>query len=1312
LAEFSVRDLLSGVDLRAVCDSGAAVTCISHAYATQCGLVVQPLADHPSLPTCLGLAQDGQTMPVLGGVVVELLLANSGVSFTTTVAVVADLFRPLVLGRNVLEAARGVYGGPVLLDAAGLCVRPAAAAVASLEADTPARATRDVWVHGSEGTASVEQLIDVSVWVPDSSLRGAHGERVVSVDGVFTPHERSADYKTSAAVVRAAVDYSAAVEKGLRRVRFLVSMLTATTQRGRSRVIRERATLGTFTASMPHVAAVPADATSPASPPVDHLAGVIAATMESPLLQTEADRRRAREVLSGFTFTEDLEEAARATAPPFEIHLMPGARVVTRRNYGRSPVDDEFAEEQIRKWRLSGTIQPSTSPWASPLVVAHHPRTGKSRLCVDYRGLNAFTVPDSYLMPRIEDIQRALKGKKVFSKVDLSQGFNQYALSEKARPLTAFNGPRSGHFEFVGSPFGLRNLPSAFQRLMDTVLGTMGWARACVYVDDVIVFSDSVADHHEHLRELADRFAAFNIQARASKCCFYMAEVEFVGFVFSGDSMSATPSKVEAVLKVQPPKSREEIRRFLGLLGQFRQHIRDFATIAGPLERMKHKLSKVPFDMSPSSPALASFGRLREELVRMPKLAIPDMNAPFRAYQDSSDHATGLVLTQVQDGVEVPIGFYSKSFSGSQLNWTPPKKEAWGLRHWLVDKLSFYFVAGGPHEIFVDAKGSAALGQPTLKEPMLKRIAIALQPLNLVIKLIPGNVNPADALTRPPFVAQPDPSLESLQGMLNPLLQHTGWREVAQEHAVRGSPVIGAADAPFALPTTPFSLADLRQHQQEDEWLQANVSYIAAGRPRTPKPDLDALPVAQRAGALAAWKLGRADERRQQRETSGWVQQDGIWWKARSHRGKVRARAVIPVALRDQALAWAHNGNDAAVHLGNHGEALRTALARDVWWPRLDLDVRAFMCPTCARQRADRHAPVGRLHTSGASVPGELLSADNVPMPACNGNVGFIVLQDRFSGFVVAEPYSKKDSVSMANGVLRALRNTILLPRTLLVDRGSELNSQQFFDALSARGIDAAPVFPEHQQANFVERSIGFVKSVLRTTLEGLPRTAWCKALPDVVRAVNCHRHESKGASPFEILTGVAPPSGFPVAWTSDPVWLEKIFKEREGLWSLVRKNMDKAALRQEQQFDKRLGPRRAFQVGDAVLLRTRGDSEFNLQPAFERNPWVVTDVLSDVSLRVRSWEKASDVQEVHVDQVRPAVLEELDPRESSDGSDAGFVVESILDHKGEGPARMFKVRWGGFKNAKQDTWEPRESLAENAGELVARYERMCTVAS
>ena len=138
--------------------------------------------------------------------------------------------------------------------------------------------------------------------------------------------------------------------------------------------------------------------------------------------------------------------------------------------------------------RYRPLFEAAPSGWASPIVIAYHPRTNKPRFCVDYRALNACTLPDSYLMPLITDIMEAARGCTVFSSLDLVQGFGQLEVDSASRPFTAIRGPRGGNYQFKGSPFGLQNVPAAFQRVMDTILGAMTWICAAIYIERKFIF--------------------------------------------------------------------------------------------------------------------------------------------------------------------------------------------------------------------------------------------------------------------------------------------------------------------------------------------------------------------------------------------------------------------------------------------------------------------------------------------------------------------------------------------------------------------------------------------------------------------------------------------------------------------------------------------------------------------------------------------------------------------------------------------------------------------------------------------------------
>ncbi|MCA9000701.1 MAG: DDE-type integrase/transposase/recombinase, partial [Planctomycetes bacterium] len=1246
MESFSILDLVSGRRFLVKDDSGAQLTACTDVFAREHGLVVVP-RDPAEFPPSVGTSsKSGPSMAIVGQVAVELVVPGSDMVVATWMAVVPDLWTPFTLGRNVLGGMGEAMGRTAVVDARQQWLPESVLGEEAerLREGVPVTASADVKIRPSaetrRGAVGAQMLFRVGIDLPQSALRGADGEEVASIEGTFTPGGgRSVEALISSAVVRAVLNHSAKAPPGMVRAEFLVSLATGRVNIGRMwQPISSGSIVGTFTMASSPVVVASVHETGSREALLDR---VVEATLAaSRLLESDEQRDLAREAIASIPLVEDLERAAQARGDPFEIKLVPRAMVQTRHNYSRSVEDDEFAERQLRQWLQAGVIRPSSSPWVSPIVIAHHPRTGKKRFCVDYRALNALTVPDPYLMPRLEDIQHALRGKKVFSKVDLAQGFNQFPLSDKAAPMTAFNGPRGGHYEFVGSPFGLRNLPAAFQRFMDGVLGAMSWQRACVYVDDIVVFSDTVAEHHEHLAELGRRLRQFGVCARASKCEFYREEVEFVGYVFSGDGVAMSPDKVAAVLDVPVPGSREELRRFLGLSGQFRNAVQDYASIARPLEQMKHKASAVPFDMSEGSLGRQAFEYLRAALVAMPKLYLPDMNKPFIGYQDSSYYATGFVLAQVdEEGVERPVGYWSKAFSPDQRRrWTMPTKEAWGLRYFVAEKLHYYFASKGPHKVFVDAKGSAALGKATLKDPMLHRIALSLAPLNVEMELIPGSRNPADAMTRAPFATEPDTDLADLAGSVNPLLTRAGWAKLMAYHqaveegveagveegvALSAAPVsadssgaVGRTDVAaavagvrvaavgVALQQSPFSEAQILEEQAKDARIQEGIAFLQAGRPYTARPvrEVDEDPDAFKL-RREAWEKQRAGERAMRRYTSGWFITDGgVVVRRRVRRGKPSPfRVVLPESLQAKAMDWAHDGKAAGphVHAGVHGPAMLANLRGAVWWPDMDKSVSQYQCPVCARQRAVPGKPRGFMHATLASRPGELMSVDSVPMPKVNGYIGFILVADKFSGALYAHPYKGKSANQLALATISALDKAMFIPQTLLADQESGLTSAEFKRLLEARGVEVHHVHTEHQQANFVERGVQSIKGVIRTTLDALPRGAWLAALPTVIRARNASLSAPRGFSPMEILSGVPPPLGFPMVMGEDIADLEKVKLRREDVWELVRKNMEQAALKAEEAYNANRRPSEV-EVGDSVLLRTRaGEKSFNLEPRF-----------------------------------------------------------------------------------------------------------------
>ena len=337
---------------------------------------------------------------------------------------------------------------------------------------------------------------------------------------------------------------------------------------------------------------------------------------------------------------------------------------------------------QIREMQQAGVIQPSSSPWASPVVMVRK-KDGTHRFCIDYRDLNAVTVPGTFPLPRIDDLLDQLGQSRFFSTLDLASGYWQ--IHPDSRKKTAFVTPQ-GLFEFRVMPFGLTNAPSVFQRLMQKVLAGLnpedGPDFVVVYIDDILVFSRTLEEHLEHLRMVIERLEEAQLKLKPVKCQFIRKEVDYLGHVLTPEGLKVNSRLVEAVTNFPQPQSVSEVRRFLGLASYYRRFVPQFSKIAHPLRAMTCKGATFTW----TTEAQAAMERLKERLTKAPVLAYPSFGKPFTLETDASINGIGAVLSQEQDDRRLhPIAYASRSLSAAECNYSITELETlavvWAVTH-------------------------------------------------------------------------------------------------------------------------------------------------------------------------------------------------------------------------------------------------------------------------------------------------------------------------------------------------------------------------------------------------------------------------------------------------------------------------------------------------------------------------------------------------------------------------------------------------------------------------------------------------------
>ena len=317
-------------------------------------------------------------------------------------------------------------------------------------------------------------------------------------------------------------------------------------------------------------------------------------------------------------FSDELPGLPPQRVVDFGIDLHPGTSPISMTPHRMAPVELQELRVQLQELLDKGFIRPSTSPWGASVLFAKK-KDMTLRLCIDYRQLNRVTVKNRYPLSRIDDLFDQLRGAQVYSKTDLRTGYHQLRVKETDIPKTAFR-TRYGHFEFTVMPFGLMNAPAAFMDLMHSVFQPYLDQFVVVFVDDILIYSQSEWEHEYHLRIVLRLLRDHQLYAKFSKCEFWLTEVRFLGHVVSASGVSMDLEKVEAVMSWERPKSVFEIHSFLGLDGYYMRFIEDFSRLAAPMTRLTRKEVKFDWD----DRCEEAFQELKRRLTSAPILIVPD----------------------------------------------------------------------------------------------------------------------------------------------------------------------------------------------------------------------------------------------------------------------------------------------------------------------------------------------------------------------------------------------------------------------------------------------------------------------------------------------------------------------------------------------------------------------------------------------------------------------------------------------------------------------------------------------------------------
>jgi hypothetical protein len=426
-----------------------------------------------------------------------------------------------------------------------------------------------------------------------------------------------------------------------------------------------------------------------------------------------------------------------------------------------SPADAETCRTILLDLLQKGYIRPSSSPFGAPILIVPKPgQPGKMRMVVDYRALNLLTESDRYPLPTIDALMQQMAGARIFSTLDLLNGFWQMPLLEEHKERTAMTTTLFGSFEWNVLPMGLKNSPAIFQRNMAELFRDLSFV--AVYIDDIIVFSRTTEEHLQHVRVVMQRLRQAKVSIKGSKANLFRDRVNFLGHVVSGEGVAPQRKKVEAVMQWPTPENVSDVRSFLGLASFYRKFVHHFAAIATPL----HDLTKAgaEWQWRPDREERA-FRMLQQALTSAPLLVLPDVQAaasgraPYLVQCDASLLAWGAVLMQDQGKGYQPIAFLSKAFNSAQVNYSATERELAALVMTTCEEWRHYLF-GVEYELQGDHRPLGWLLSPgrELSRRQARWITQLLENDVPAMKWVPGKrlVVP-DALSRRPDLVKEQP---------------------------------------------------------------------------------------------------------------------------------------------------------------------------------------------------------------------------------------------------------------------------------------------------------------------------------------------------------------------------------------------------------------------------------------------------------------------------------------------------------------------------------------------------------------------------
>lgn len=891
---------------------------------------------------------------------------------------------------------------------------------------------------------------------------------------------------------------------------------------------------------------------------------------------TDIQKSKLNRIISSYgdVLTKKL---GRAKCSPYQVKIKGNPKPTQSRPYQCTPVRMQALKEIINKMLEQKVIEVSRSEWCSPAFVVPKRDKNKYRMVCDFRRVNEHIELDLFPTPHMENLFQYMRGAKFFTSLDLLEAYHQIPISQDSKKYTSFNTP-FGQYMYNSIPQGLKVGSQALARLTQDIFSDLIYSKVLTFADDLVIFSQTAEDHIRDVQEVLNRLRKAQLSVNPEKISLAKNGVKFLGFIVKQGKLHIDPERTAAIRSYTAPKNLKQVQRFLGMVSFFGRFLENFADICAPLNMLKRKGVRFRWESAQQN----SFEKLKQMMISTPALHLPDYKKPFILNCDASKVALGCALGQMHNGNWVPVAYASRTLNRTEVAYSIYKLEAlacvWGCERFKD------IIADHPFILRTDNQALATILKLGNKNSLFARWKLRLSQFDYTIEHVRGTQNLcADSLSRM-FDENGEGSSTNTDNIVTNDQSNTT-----------------NTDTCLILGNFPEIFQSLSEHQKQDKTLGPIINQLL-----------------------------------QKTQVPHFTLHNGILKYKKNI--KCSPKIVVPQNMRDMIIKY-HHDTPIAAHLGIKKTVAR--IAREFTWENMFADIKDYVrsCSECQLSKQAQSQQFGLMFSKPAEYSYQKLYMDLFgPIPRTKqGNTYILTIVDSFSKFVFLKPLKTATSTT----IIRELKENIFsqhgFPKIIVSDHGSQFSSFQFKNFLFGLGIKHIMTSVANPKANCSERNNKNLKTALKI-FSSQQHTAWDVNLAYLTFAFNTAPHEGHKRTPCSIFLGRELNHPLTSQWNLDSNTVDSKETAEEKIKSIT-KELKATHQKTKQAYDKNRKPS-PFQVGDLILYRqfihsNKAKRITHKLTQIWRGPFVITDVLTPVNVRIQLVSDPSLNKIVHVAQIK-----------------------------------------------------------------------------